>query len=68
MVREQNGNKENIKTGNKSSESVTKFKYFAEILTNEECMREDRNGRLNSKNACCHSVHTFLVPVRYPKM
>jgi hypothetical protein len=39
---------------------VAKFKYFETTLPDQNCMREDIKSRLNSGNACCHSVQSLL--------
>jgi sorting nexin-29 len=44
------GRRQNIKIGNRSFESVTKFKYLGTTL----------KSRLNSGNACYHSVQSRL--------
>jgi hypothetical protein len=56
------GQKQSIKIGNRSFESVAKFKYLGTTLTdqNYEYIHEDIKSRLNSGNACCHSVQNLL--------
>jgi hypothetical protein len=46
--------KHSIKIANRSFEGVTKFKYFETPYQN--CMQEEITNRLNSGNACYHSV------------
>jgi hypothetical protein len=45
-----------IKITNRSFENVSQFKYFGTTVTNENLIQEEIKRRLNSGNACCHSV------------
>jgi hypothetical protein len=54
------GLKHSIKIANRSFEDVTKFKYLRTTLTDQNCMHEEIKSRLNSGNACCHSVQSLL--------
>jgi len=46
----------NIKIGNKSFENVLRSRYLGMTLTNQSCIYKDIGSRLNSGNACYHSV------------
>jgi hypothetical protein len=54
------GQKHAIKIGNRSFEDVAKFKYLGTALTDQNCMHEEIKSRLNSGNACYHSVQSLL--------
>jgi hypothetical protein len=61
MSRSQNtGQKHSIKIANRTFEDVTKFKYLGTTLTDQNCMYEEIKSRLNSGNACYHSVQSLL--------
>jgi hypothetical protein len=52
--------KHSIKIVNRSFEDAAKFKYLGTTLTDQKFMHEEINSRLNSGNACYHSVHSLL--------
>jgi hypothetical protein len=52
--------KQSIKIANRSFEDVAEFKYLGKTLTDQSCMHEEINSRLNSGNACYRSVHSLL--------
>jgi hypothetical protein len=54
------GQKQGIKIANRSFEGVAKFKYLGTTLTDQNCMQEQIKSRLNSGNACYHSVQSLL--------
>jgi hypothetical protein len=60
MSRKKAGQKHGIKIANRSFEGVAKFKYLGTTLTDQNCIWEEIKSRLNSGNACYHSVQSLL--------
>jgi hypothetical protein len=54
------GQRQSIKTGSRPFESVAKLKYLGTILTDQNFIHEEIKSRLNSGNACYHSVQSLL--------
>jgi hypothetical protein len=54
------GQRQSIRIGNRSFESMAKFKYLGTTLTDQSCIYEEIKSRLNSGNACYHSVQSVL--------
>jgi hypothetical protein len=64
MSRDQNaGRSHNIKSDDSFFERVEEFKCLETNLTNQISIQEEINSRLNSGNACCHSVHNLLSSI-----
>jgi sorting nexin-29 len=61
LSRRQNaGQNRDIKIANRSLENVSQFKYWGTTVTNENLILEEIKRRLNSRNACYHSVQSLL--------
>jgi hypothetical protein len=48
------------KMANRSFENVAQFKYLGITVTNQNLIKEEIKRRLNSSNACYHSVQKRL--------
>jgi hypothetical protein len=60
MSRYQKADEHSIKISHRSFEDVAKFKYLGTTLTDQNCMLEELKSRLNSGNACYHSVLSLV--------
>jgi hypothetical protein len=61
MCRHQNaGQNHNIKRANRSFENVAKFNYLVKVVTNQNLIHEKIKSKLNSGDACYHSVQYDL--------
>jgi hypothetical protein len=61
LSRHQNvGQNRDIDIANRSFENVSQFKYLEMTVTNQNLIQEEIKRRLNSGNACYHSVHSLL--------
>jgi hypothetical protein len=49
-----------MKIANRVSENVSQFKYLGTTVTNQNLIQEKIKRRLNSGNACYHSVQNLL--------
>jgi hypothetical protein len=49
-----------IKIANRSFQNVLDFRYFGKRVTNQNLIQEGTKRRLNSGNACYHSVENLL--------
>jgi hypothetical protein len=54
------GQNQNIRIANESFKNVKKFKYLGMTLTNQNYIHDEIKSRLNSRNACYHSVQNIL--------
>jgi hypothetical protein len=62
LSRHQNvGRNRDIRIANRSFENVSQFKYLRTTVTNQNLIREEIKRRLNSGNACYHSVQNLLT-------
>jgi hypothetical protein len=61
LSRRQNlGQNRDIVISNRPFENVSQFKYLGTTITNRNLIQEEIKRRLNSGNACYHSVQTLL--------
>ncbi|PNF16194.1 hypothetical protein B7P43_G17976, partial [Cryptotermes secundus] len=49
-----------LKIGNRCFENVAKFRYLGTTITDRNLIQEEIKRRLNSGNACYHSVQNLL--------
>jgi hypothetical protein len=54
------GQNQNVRIDNEAFENVTKFKYLGTTLTNQNDNHDKIKNRLNSENACSHTVQNIL--------
>jgi hypothetical protein len=61
LSRHQNiGQNRDIKISSRSFENMSQFKYLGTTVTNQNFIQEKMKRRLNSVNACYHSVQKLL--------
>jgi hypothetical protein len=61
LSRQQNaGQNRDIEIANRWFENVSQFKYLGTTVTNQNLIQEEIKRRLNSDNACYHSVQNLL--------
>jgi hypothetical protein len=54
------GQNQNIRIANELFEIMAEFKYLGTTLTNQNDIHDEIKGRLNSGNACYHSVQNLF--------
>jgi hypothetical protein len=54
------GQNQGMKIGKRFFENVAQFRYFGTTITNQNLIQVEIKRRLNSDNACYHSVQNFL--------
>jgi hypothetical protein len=54
------GQNQNIRIDNELFENVAKFKYLRMTLTNQNNIQDEIKSRLDSGNACYHSIQNLL--------
>jgi hypothetical protein len=57
---QKSGQRQSITIENRSFEVAAKFTYLGTTLTDQYCIHEEIKSRLNSGNACYHSVQSLL--------
>jgi hypothetical protein len=62
------GQSRDIKIANRSFENVSQFKYLGTTVTNQNLIQEEIKRRLNSGNACYHSVQNLLSSCQLSKI
>jgi hypothetical protein len=61
LSRHQNiGQNQHIKIGDRLFENASQFKYLGTTVTNQNLIQEEIKRRLNSDNACYHSLQNLL--------
>jgi hypothetical protein len=60
MLRQKIGQKHSMKIAKRFIEDVAKYRYLGATLTGQNCMHGEIKSRLNSGNACYHSVQSLL--------
>jgi hypothetical protein len=62
LSRHQNvGQNRDIKIANRSFECVSQFKYLGPTVTHQNLIQEEMKRRLNSGNACYHSIKNLVL-------
>ncbi|PNF16896.1 hypothetical protein B7P43_G04720 [Cryptotermes secundus] len=63
LSRHQNaGQNHDIKIGNRCFENVAQFRYLGTTIINQNLIQKEIKRRMNSSNACYHSVQNLLSP------
>jgi ribosomal protein S2 len=68
LSRHQNaGQNHHMKIANRCFKNVAKFRYLKTTVTNQNLIQEEINRRLNSGNACHHSLQNLLSSILLSK-
>jgi hypothetical protein len=62
------GQNRDIKIANRSFENVSQFKFMETTVTNQNLIQEEIKRRLNSGNACYHSVQSLVFSSAVKKL
>jgi hypothetical protein len=68
LSRHQNaGQNRDVRIANRSFENISQFKYLGTTVTSKNLIQDEIKWRLNSGNACYHSVQHLLSSRLLPK-
>jgi len=56
-----------MKADNNTLETLEQFEYFGTVLTNQNSTQKEIKNKLQSRNACYHSVQNLLPSIKLSK-